>query len=465
MSLKVKFLLLVMIINFCSSSSIGKRSAENRAAGQKIFATGGGIVRAGDNVTLSLFVGDTWDSCYWFRYDHAKADGKHDYDYCSFDFDKDTNTTEIHKCDNPELKAMITPLSDDLLSCKILLTNMSSEMEGRWAARLDTDMEMKEIQLIMETDVEKIEVEVDEKEVVAGNNVTVKCKASAGKPDPSLSFMLMNGDESSTDGFTDVRIVDTDDENSVTYQATFIPKISDLGKSLCCKAVQRDLENNTLYENNTVLDKPLNVKFAPQPVEPKGDVIDVEAKTEDDAVFSLVFSSNPEPTSAIWTVTKHDNCEDSKVENTKNSTSRTLQPCKLEISLGQSQSKFKASDLTSVEGNKNLYKVDLQLEKVSEQDYHLNYSATITNSVGEQTYLFRLSESLPSTVAEATTETVQEEGTASTSDAPEDTDTGVNPGVVVLLVIFALMGIISSVVFYKKRQANDIEQTPLTNSR
>ena len=30
------------------------------------------------------------------------------------------------------------------------------------------------------------------------------------------------------------------------------PKISDLGKSLCCKAVQRDLENNTLYENNTV---------------------------------------------------------------------------------------------------------------------------------------------------------------------------------------------------------------------
>jgi len=464
MSLKVKFLLLV-IINFCSSSSIRKRSAENRAAGQKIFATGGGIVRTGDNVTLSLFVGETWDRCYWFRYDHAKADGKHDYDYCNFDFDEDTKTTEIHKCDNPELKAMITPLSDDPLSCKILLTNMSSEMEGRWAARLDSDMEKKEIQLIMEADVEKIEVEVDEKEVVAGNKVTVKCRASAGKPDPSLSFMLMNGEESSSDGFTDVRIVDTDDENSVTYQATFIPKISDLGKSLCCKAVQRDLENNTLYENNTVLDKSLNVKFAPQPVEPKGDVIDVEVKTEDDAVFSLVFSSNPEPTSVIWTVTKHDNCEDSKVETTKNSTSRTLQPCKLEISLGQSQSKFKASGLTSVEGNKNLFKVDLQLEKVSEQDYPLNYSATITNSVGEQTYLFRLSESLPSTVAETTTETAHEEGITSTSNDPEDRDTGVNPGVVVLLVIFALMGIISGVVFYKKRQSNDIEQTPLTNSR
>jgi len=464
MSLKVKILLLA-IINFCSSSSIRKRFAENRAAGQKIFATGGGIVRTGDNVTLSLFVGETWDRCYWFRYDHAKADGKHDYDYCNFDFDEDTNTTEIHKCDNPELKAMITPLSDDPLSCKIFLTNMSSEMEGRWAARLDSDMEKKEIQLIMEADVEKIEVEVDEKEVVAGNNVTVKCRASAGKPDPSLSFMLMNGEESSSDGFTDVRIVDTDDENSVTYQATFIPKISDLGKSLFCKAVQMDLENNTLYENNTVLDKSLNVKFAPQPVEPKGDVIDVEAKAEDDAVFSLVFSSNPEPTSVFWTVTKHDNCEDSKVETTENSTSKTSQPCKLEISLGQSQSKFKASDLTSVEGNNNLFKVDLQLKKVSEQDYSLNYSATITNSVGEQNYLFRLSESLPSTVAEKTTETAHEEGITSTSNAPEDNDTGVNPGLVVLLVIFALMGIISGVVFYKKRQVNDIEQTPLTNRR
>ena len=39
-----------------------------------------------------------------------------------------------------------------------------------------------------------------------------------------------------------------------------------------------------------------------------------------------------------------------------------------------------------------------------------------------------------------------------------------NPGVVVLLVIFVLMGVISGIVFYKKRQRDDIEQTPLTNT-
>ena len=43
-------------------------SASLRAEGEKLEVTGGGIVRRGDNVTLSLVVGEQWDRCYWFRW-------------------------------------------------------------------------------------------------------------------------------------------------------------------------------------------------------------------------------------------------------------------------------------------------------------------------------------------------------------------------------------------------------------
>ena len=46
----------------------------------------------------------------------------------------------------------------------------------------------------------------------------------------------------------------------------------------------------------------------------------------------------------------------------------------------------------------------------------------------------------------------------------KDAEGGASPGMVVMLVIFSLMGIITGIVFYKKRQSNDIESTPLTNT-
>ena len=153
------------------------------------------------------------------------------------------------------MQAMITPLSDDPFSCKVMLVNMSSDMEGKWAARLDTDMANKEVQLIMEADVESIELDVNDETVIAGDNVTVICKAVGGKPDPVVTFMLMSA-ENITENNTEERFtgvhVHTKDETSVTYHATFVPGIIDLGKSLCCKAVQMDNENITLYETNKV---------------------------------------------------------------------------------------------------------------------------------------------------------------------------------------------------------------------
>ena len=202
---------------------------------------------------------------------------------------------------------MLIPLSDDPYSCKIMFVNMSSDMEGKWAARLDTEMDEKEIQLVMEADVKSIELDVKDESVIAGNNVTVLCKAIGGTPDPELTFMLMNADNSSqntsNERFTDIKEVPTEEEKSVTYQATFVPEIEDQGEKLCCKAVQKDKENTILYETNKVnmfknkgfnihkklqvSDKPLDVKFPPQPIKLDG-LTQFEAKIGEAAILSLI---------------------------------------------------------------------------------------------------------------------------------------------------------------------------------
>ena len=38
------------------------------AAAKNVTATGGGIVKPGDNLVLTYHVGEVWDRCYWFWY-------------------------------------------------------------------------------------------------------------------------------------------------------------------------------------------------------------------------------------------------------------------------------------------------------------------------------------------------------------------------------------------------------------
>eukprot|EP00092_Neocalanus_flemingeri_P010127 GFUD01010912.1.p1 GENE.GFUD01010912.1~~GFUD01010912.1.p1 ORF type:complete len:480 (+),score=137.07 GFUD01010912.1:153-1592(+) len=442
--------------------------AGDRTEKERITASGGGIVREGSNVTLSLYVGSVWDRCRWFRYDHAKADADNKIESCSFDFDEDTNTTSLHRCNAKELKSMITPLSDDPLYCKIMLVNMTGDMEGKWAARLDTEKDEEEIQLIMEENVKDIELDVTEEDVVAGANVTVSCKAVGGKPDPVLTFMLMDGDNSTenTSRFFDVNAVETDGENTVKYQAIFVPEIDDLGKTLCCKAVQKDMENNTLYETNKVLDKSLDVSFSPQPVQPDG-IIELEAKIGETASLSLLFRANPAPDTAAWSIIRTGNCSE---DDSDSEASSALPLCKIEINPGHNDDKYIASQITKAEGANHTFLLDLQVLNVDALDYTNNYSAAVTNSAGLQTYSFHLTENLPSTKAAnigSSTESLKTEITGEGmpgTDNGEDPESGGSPGLTVLMVIFFLMGIIGGIVFYKKRRGTDIEQTPLTNT-
>ena len=167
-------------------------SASARADGERVEVSGGGFVKQGDNVTLSLVVGAAWDRCYWFRYGHLA--NSNEFDYCSFELDPATNIMSLRKCDSEELKAMLVPIQDDSdFSCSVMLIGMNENMEGKWASRLDTDLELKEVELVMARAASKIEVVVETEEVVVGRPTRVACKVEGGKPQPTANFTLQSG--------------------------------------------------------------------------------------------------------------------------------------------------------------------------------------------------------------------------------------------------------------------------------
>ena len=95
-----------------------------------IKATGGGVVKPGSDLELSLEVGKVWDRCRWFVYEH-----KLDYEYCSFDLNTEFGNATLHKCSNATFNSVMDYTGTDTKSCTITIHNVSEEYNCTWAAR------------------------------------------------------------------------------------------------------------------------------------------------------------------------------------------------------------------------------------------------------------------------------------------------------------------------------------------
>ena len=242
-------------------------SASARADGERVEVSGGGLVRQGDNVTLSLVVGAAWDRCYWFRYGHL--DNSNEFDYCSFELDPATNIMSLRKCDSEELKAMLVPVQDDSgFSCSVMLVGMEESMEGKWASRLDTDLELKEVELVMARAASKIEVLV-ETEAVVGRPTRVACKVEGGKPQPTANFTLQSNNSSVREvSFSNLTVSAMENNATSVHTAIFVPELADVGASLACIVTQTDESGLILDQKTVAAVEPFNLFFPPQPADP-----------------------------------------------------------------------------------------------------------------------------------------------------------------------------------------------------
>ena len=96
--------------------------------------------------------------------------------------------------------------------------------------------------------------------------------------------------------------------------------------------------------------------------------------------MSHLVRSNPGPETAGWKIVRTENCGEDDSENT---TAIALQPCTFDVTPGHDD-KYIASNVTEVEGETNLYKLDLQVLNINTGDYTTNYTATVANSAGQQ---------------------------------------------------------------------------------
>ena len=98
--------------------------------GYDIKATGGGVVKLGAELELSLEVGKVWDRCRWFVYEHHA-----EYQWCSFDLDPDNGNATQHKCSNDDVSDIMTYTGTDPKACTITVYNVTDEYDCQWAAR------------------------------------------------------------------------------------------------------------------------------------------------------------------------------------------------------------------------------------------------------------------------------------------------------------------------------------------
>ena len=96
-----------------------------------ITASGGGVVKLGSDLELSLKIGEVWDRCRWFVYEHSA-----DYEWCSFDLNANFGNATLHKCSNETFNNVMVPTGTDPNSCTITIYNVTEEYDNStWAGR------------------------------------------------------------------------------------------------------------------------------------------------------------------------------------------------------------------------------------------------------------------------------------------------------------------------------------------
>jgi len=317
---------------------------------------------------------------------------------------------------------------------------MDVSMEGKWASRLDTDLELKEVELVMAQAPSKIEVMV-ETEAVVGRPTRVSCKVEGGKPQPTANFTLQSNNSSVREvSFFNLTVSAIENNATSLHTAIFVPELGDVGASVACIVTQKDESGLILDQETVAAVEPFNLLFPPQPAGP-GEVLAVVGKK---GLIVAPFRCNPFPTSVEWKVECGTGGEDDV-----SCRSQKLTP-------GQADTRFNVSQV-EVQGEDNSYLTSIEIATVEKRDLATIFSLNVTNPYGSQIYKFSLT-------AEPTTTATTGSPTTTGSLSPEESDTKVGrntTGVVIVLLFLAII-CVGVLLLYRRRKAGDDEMAPLT---
>jgi len=266
-------------------------STVSAAGDRKIVATGGGVAPLGSPMTLEYQSGqDKWTICYWYRFEPGQPD-----EYCMFM----ANNKENPQCSNASLASHIRYDSGETKnsSCTIIVDKLTADDDCQWAARVDAQRENIQTNVTVATGVQSVAIVVTPEPLQAGQNATIVCTATGGKPSPLLELFK----SSWTPSFDLTNAPVSVNGEVLTATLVVTPGIADHGISLNCTAKQMDGNNDVLVisGSKTVDTKTLNVTFAPQGVTRRT----LEVDENGNITATATVKANPDPTTYKWTLT------------------------------------------------------------------------------------------------------------------------------------------------------------------
>jgi len=356
----------------------------------------------------------------------------------------------------------------DSTLCEVHIKTVKKEHEGDLAVTISgvgVEEEKKtELKLVKKITEDDITVSYDENEAVDDSNLTVTCNVTGGSPTPQVTFMLMDNDkvvDNSEDLFTTPSAQDSSSLSSV-WSSSFTVTLDHQGMIPCCKAEQVDPHNTeNLFQNvSKAANKPLDVLFAPK---------DLKLSQENKNVFLLEFKCKPKPTKITWKVVDETICKDDlSCEMTVTTDSKL-----------EDEDKDKHFHLKYDE-SKDVFKARLTLitdEETETLKTNGNFTVTISNGVAQKEVTKSVkdiikeeeentkapTEEKPTNITDEPTNNKDDQVDTGTGTSDQVEESGTNPGVVVVIVIFIIMGLVGGYVLYKRRKDSINEMLPLRN--
>jgi len=398
------------------------------AAGERgIVATGGGVAPVNTSMVLKYQTGqDKWNTCFWYRFEGGKEE------YCMY-LAVEGQPVKQATCKPESLGTVMRYTGNSTSECTITVDKLTEADDCGWEVRVDAQRTNRHINVTVALPVTSIDLTLDPANPLqAGQDVTIVCKATGGRPDPALQ--LVSGPSS----FKDVAAVETKNDTSKTSTLQVKPTWKDHGATINCTSVQVDGNNNPLFES---LSKSLvlNVTYPPQPVYRDVDETNpverthVEVTEGGNQTVTVVVKANPDPTYFKWTMTYY---MDPATNKTKDS---------VELN-NEDTDKY---SMTVTETEPLVHELKVSIYKATPAFWNGTLQLVTENSLGKRTYYFDIKVK------------GKDEG-GNDGDGKGGSGGGMSGGVVAIIVIIVVLALlIGSVFAYKKLYARNNETAPL----
>ncbi|TRY69961.1 hypothetical protein TCAL_04886 [Tigriopus californicus] len=413
--------------------------------GQAIQATGGGVIKEGEDLELKRPTVEKWKECTWRFYKDPNKPST-----CTFNATSGEVVDPV--CSSSDAAALMEYTGKSANECSITVKGVSNQINGKWTVEIDTSGNQTEIQIVVANPVESGEIVVGNQGIVrAGETSNVTCILHGGRPAPAVYLQVVGLEKSHVVSSSQTQIANETGHFESRFWVEIRPTPEDFNKTVECKSNQMDQMNKSLFQfkaNSAVL----NVMFGPQPMsEQKYKVIE-----NMDIVVSFEFMANPKPTLVKWNVSqpaKDPGNEPAMREEVNDNTTSTEVPKadaegqSVTFTPGHSDDKYVVSDIID-EGNAK-YRANFTIKNVQLSEATNKYHLDVENSEGMTQYGFNL--------------VVEPKGPGGGSnDATDESGASVWLIVVILALITLFVG--GAIVIYKKKMRNN-ETQPLNTGR